>query len=505
MFMDACHCPGAVMILFRGKFGTILHTGDFRFSPSMFDNDILFPPEKRNKEMHQMSLPVDYLFLDNTFADRTYDFPSRDEAYANVKSIVESHKSFRIFVFAYLLGKEEVFINLAKDFETLIVVDEERYKKLQLMDLEPELFTTDTTKGWIHVKPIKSLKWLSLEEVNKTEEPTVFIILTGWNDKYNSNLPFYFKAPYSSHSNYREIERLVKAICPKNIVFTVPDRENSRKRLEFQHYLIEEYCLKPHRSEEEIRQLQVDDQRGFVTNRKQNFAGQFKPQMEEELEESKKGYQGCGEVSLAERFNVNNKELNKQRFMETNAHVFKTKVGNKRLTGAKFVAQELSFELSPLKEDELLPQVPKSAFELKGIPIGSDLPIGTEHAGVSKLILKPAEKELLQQQKKTVQILDDIGELIEIDEDDIIIDEDEVGELMRYQSESENSNCMNVAQQEVQKQAVEQRAIQQIGQPQKRVKYNEDEVKAPVVVKVNQKAMMEQLREKFQKNKEAQK
>lgn len=253
MFMDACHCPGAVMILFRGKFGTILHTGDFRFSPSMLDNDILFPPEKRNKEMHQMSLPVDYLFLDNTFADRTYDFPSRDEAYANVKGIVESHKSFRIFVFAYLLGKEEVFINLAKDFETLIVVDEERYKKLQLMDLEPELFTTDPTKGWIHVKPIKSLKWLSLEDVNKTEEPTVFIILTGWNDKYNSNLPFYFKAPYSSHSNYREIERLVKAICPKNIVFTVPDRENSRKKLEFQHYLIEEYCLKPHRSEEEIR------------------------------------------------------------------------------------------------------------------------------------------------------------------------------------------------------------------------------------------------------------
>ncbi len=100
------------------------------------------------------------------------------------------------------------------------------------MDLRPDLFTTNESEGWIHIKSIKNLKNMCIEDCNK-EEPTIFIILTGWNDKYNRNLPFYFKVPYSSHSNYRELEKMVKAVQPKNIVFTVPEREISHNRLKF--------------------------------------------------------------------------------------------------------------------------------------------------------------------------------------------------------------------------------------------------------------------------------
>ena len=120
VLMDACHCPGAVMFLFKGKMGTVLHTGDFRFSESMFENPYLFPKEKRNKDNKAISIEVDTLFLDNTFADPRFDTPSREDAYSQLKGIVKEHKDYRIFLFSYYLGKEEVFLNLAEDFETLV-------------------------------------------------------------------------------------------------------------------------------------------------------------------------------------------------------------------------------------------------------------------------------------------------------------------------------------------------------------------------------------------------
>ena len=146
------------MFLFKGKMGTVLHTGDFRFSDEMFKNTHLCPIERRNDKFKSITVDVDYLHLDNTFANPEYDFPSREEAYRGLVQIVKCHMDHRIFLFSYNLGKEEVFVNLAEDFNCQIVVDEDRWRKIKLMDLRPELFTTDETKSMIHIRSIRDLK-----------------------------------------------------------------------------------------------------------------------------------------------------------------------------------------------------------------------------------------------------------------------------------------------------------------------------------------------------------
>ena len=157
VLIDACHCPGAVMFLFRGKMGTVLHTGDFRFSETMLKNEWLCPKEKRNTFMKAITVDVDYLHLDNTFANPEYDFPSREEAYLSLVKIVKSHIEHRIFLFSYSLGKEEVLLLLAEEFKCKIVVDEERMAKVKLLELSQEVFTTDQNASKIHIKQIREL------------------------------------------------------------------------------------------------------------------------------------------------------------------------------------------------------------------------------------------------------------------------------------------------------------------------------------------------------------
>jgi DNA cross-link repair 1B protein len=108
------------MFIFKGKMGTVFHTGDFRFTESLLRNTALFPADRANKEQKAISLDVDYLFLDNTFANPKYDFPTREIAYQELTKIIRDHEDYRVYLFSYNLGKEEVFINLAQDFDTMV-------------------------------------------------------------------------------------------------------------------------------------------------------------------------------------------------------------------------------------------------------------------------------------------------------------------------------------------------------------------------------------------------
>lgn len=139
-------------------------------------------------------------------------------------------------------------------------------------------------------------------ETCNLDQPTVFIVMSGWNDKYNRDAHFHFKIPYSSHSNHREIERFVAAIRPKHLVYHVTDRENVSSRFKFQDYLQKKYS--------KFYDIETKRQKSKFLIPK-TVSSEQAP--EEEYEEAALDDEAL--VKLAKRFDKNDKSANTERFL----------------------------------------------------------------------------------------------------------------------------------------------------------------------------------------------
>ncbi|XP_029011581.1 5' exonuclease Apollo isoform X2 [Betta splendens] len=160
--IDANHCPGSVMFLFEGYFGSILYTGDFRYTPSMLREPCL-----------RTNTTIDVLYLDNTNCDPNRTLPSRQRATQQIKEIIRNHPNHNVVIGLYALGKESLLLELAMEFKT-----------------------------WI-------------EQWNK-EQPTLAIVPT--SRPLVSSHPNVHVVPYSDHSSYQELEDFVSALKPCSLV-----------------------------------------------------------------------------------------------------------------------------------------------------------------------------------------------------------------------------------------------------------------------------------------------
>lgn len=115
--IDANHCPGAAMMLFRGYFGVILHTGDFRFvlwvvAACKAAGDVSRPPRRYSPTMAShpalAGVSIDHLYIDNTYCHPQYAFPQRLEAAQAVVELIRQHPAHRIVLGVDTLGKEEL-------------------------------------------------------------------------------------------------------------------------------------------------------------------------------------------------------------------------------------------------------------------------------------------------------------------------------------------------------------------------------------------------------------
>ncbi|BAT90035.1 hypothetical protein VIGAN_06120000 [Vigna angularis var. angularis] len=252
--IDACHCPGSIMLLFRGDFGCFLHTGDFRWEATC---------QRATNARHMLdhalqNLPVvDIVYLDNTYSNPIYDFPPRHVAAQKVIDIISSHPDHEVIIGINTLGKEDLLIEISRALQIKIWVWPERLRTMHLLGY-PDIFTTNTSLTRVRAVPQHNLSIRTLEAFN-TMHPTIGILPSGlpWikkslqkneflsgsfltssrctRGKWSANSEaeigaqignigspdkiheYMYTVPYSDHSNYEEIEEFIKLVQPTRL------------------------------------------------------------------------------------------------------------------------------------------------------------------------------------------------------------------------------------------------------------------------------------------------
>lgn len=228
---NANHCPGAIMILFEVGKRNIMHVGDFRW-------------HREQMEVLGKQFRIDDLFLDTTYCNPKYVLPTQAEAIrATVETATrEVHKYEKqrlLLVFgAYTIGKERIYLSVAKHLNKKVYVDRRRFRVLQavLEDEDLQWITTNPDESMLWVVPLghvnmKKLHMYRTVKIGKKErvfDKVVGFRPTGWSlakgtiisTAARSNLTVH-SVPYSEHSSFPELVDCIACWRPQRIIPTV--------------------------------------------------------------------------------------------------------------------------------------------------------------------------------------------------------------------------------------------------------------------------------------------
>lgn len=137
---DANHCPGAIMLLFEGSFGTLLHTGDCRLTIECLN-------QLPRQFISGSGRALDCVYLDCTFGNVTMVMPSIEEAIEQVKRCIWNHSSeARVYLACDMLGQETLLEAVANSFGQKIFINKDGLSRY-LADLEvvaSDFWTSDS-------------------------------------------------------------------------------------------------------------------------------------------------------------------------------------------------------------------------------------------------------------------------------------------------------------------------------------------------------------------------
>lgn len=206
--LDANHCPGAVMFIFEGYFGKILYTGDFRYYDDFFI--------KNSKQL----VNTDILYLDNTYCGKGCDFQSVESATAEIFSIIKEHPDHNIVVGLRNLGKEELLLKIALEFNEWVSIPVKMSYTVSVLGY-PDVFKVDDRTCRIRAVPSHTISKNYMEKLNKAFKTIAIIptaLYTGLGFEPFSNCENIHVVTYSNHSSFNELRKFIGLLTPKLVI-----------------------------------------------------------------------------------------------------------------------------------------------------------------------------------------------------------------------------------------------------------------------------------------------
>ncbi|XVF16978.1 hypothetical protein REPUB_Repub10bG0077400 [Reevesia pubescens] len=256
---DANHCPGAVMFLFEGSFGNILHTGDCRLTPECLQN---LPEKYIGRKGKEPRCRLDYVFLDCTFGRFSQNLPSKHSAIHQVINCIWKHPNApTVYLTCDLLGQEEILACVSRTFGAKIYIDKainpDSFQSLAI--IVPEILSEDPSSrfqvfdGFPKLSERATAKFAEAQ-ANFQHEPLIIRPSAMWyaceeehsetnsRRKIRSNEAIkdqfgVWHVCYSMHSSREELNWALKLLAPKRVVSTTP----SCRALELDY--VRKYCF----------------------------------------------------------------------------------------------------------------------------------------------------------------------------------------------------------------------------------------------------------------------
>ncbi|CAL4953401.1 unnamed protein product [Urochloa decumbens] len=232
---DANHCPGAVMFLFEGQFGAILHTGDCRLTSDCVQN---LPMKYIAKKGKENICRLDFVFLDCTFSKCFLKLPSKESAIQQVIACIWKHPHAPfVYLACDLLGHEDVLVEVSRTFGSKIYVDRRLDCFKALLLTAPEIITDDPSSRFqmvgFHQLYDKASRKLEEARASLQPEPLFIRPSTQWyaicarsqksslteaeQDEYGV-----WHICFSIHSSRDELEQALQLLQPQWVISTTP-------------------------------------------------------------------------------------------------------------------------------------------------------------------------------------------------------------------------------------------------------------------------------------------